>query len=132
MKNILFLCVENSCRSQIAEAFGHIYSNENDNIYSAGSKAIGVINPGVYTSFDDIEYDFKSHYSKGIEELPEVKFNTIILMGCGEKCPIRNADKVIQWKIPDPKELSQEEFNVIRDQIKENVIQLLDEMGSLV
>ena len=128
MKSIVFLCTENSCRSQIAEAYANLLSNYNVKSYSAGSKAVGVINPGVYTSFKNIKYNLKHHYSKGLNELPDIKFNAVVLMGCDEDCPKMNANKIIEWHIPDPKNMDQYDFNKVRDQIKQQVLELLEEM----
>ena len=92
---------------------------------------MGVINPGVYSAFEGLDYDLKSHYSKGLDELPEVKFDTVVLMGCGEDCPKIKAKKVIEWNVPDPKMLSQEDFDVIRDQIKDQVTGVLSKLEVL-
>ena len=132
MQSIVFLCIENSCRSQIAEAFAKMLGNEDLNVHSAGSKPLGIINPSVYTAFDDIDYNLKNHCSKGINDLPETQHKVVVLMGCGDKCPrVLKTDKVIKWDVPDPKLMSQEGFNDIRDEIKGHVAELLESIGAL-
>ena len=129
MKNILFVCVENSCRSQIAEAFANIHGNKQINSYSSGSKASGVINPKAIKSMADIGYDLTRHHSKSLDEIPDLEYDYAITMGCGDECPFVKANNRLDWAIADPKNMSEVEFNGIRDIIEQKVLVLLDTLS---
>ena len=122
---IVFVCVENSCRSQIAEAFARICAGPNVEVYSAGSRPSGQVNPKAIASMKEIGYDLATHESKSLEELPPVEFDAAITMGCGDECPHLRAKTRADWGIPDPKHLSPEEFRAVRDLIANKVRELL-------
>ena len=103
MKNILFVCVENSCRSQIAEAFAKIYGKGKVIAYSAGSKPSRKINLRAIEVMKEIDYDLSVHESKSLTEIPDVTYEHAITMGCGDACPLVIAYKREDWNIPDPK-----------------------------
>src|SRR5687768_3989945 len=91
VKRIVFVCVENSCRSQIAEAFGRLFAGANVEIYSAGSRPSGQVNPKAIASMKEIGYDLATHASKSLDDLPKVEFDAAITMGCGDECPFLQA-----------------------------------------
>ena len=122
---IVFVCIENSCRSQIAEAFAHIYGGPNLEVYSAGSRPSGQVNPKAIAAMKEIGYDLTTHASKSLGELPPVEFDAAITMGCGDECPHLRAKMHADWGIPDPKHLSPEEFRAVRDLIANKVRDLL-------
>ena len=120
MKRLIFLCVENSCRSQMAEAFGHLMAPEGYEIMSAGSNPSGQINPLAITTMQEIGYDLSSHISNNTKDL-KGKVDVLVSMGCGDSCPHLDCKERIEWNIPDPKNLSLKEFRKVRDKIKEEV-----------
>lgn len=122
---IVFVCVENSCRSQIAEAYARIFAGGNVDIYSAGSRPSGQINPKAIAAMKEVGYDLNTHASKGLDELPNVEFDAVITMGCGDACPFLRAKQHADWGIPDPKHLSPDEFRAVRDLIADKVRELL-------
>ncbi len=124
-KNILFVCVENSCRSQMAEAFAKIHGSEKVNAYSSGSKPSGTVNPKAIESMRELGYDLSKHQSKSLQEIPQVEYDAVITMGCGDECPFVRGKKREDWKLPDPKNMPLEEFRKIRDAIEEKVKELL-------
>lgn len=124
-KRVLFVCVENSCRSQIAEAFARIHGNENVEVYSAGSRASGRINPRAIDSMREIGYDLAAHASKSLADLPDVEYDYAITMGCGDECPFVRARHREDWAIPDPKEMDPTEFRRVRDAIETRVKALM-------
>ena len=126
MKRFLFVCVENSCRSQIAEAFARIYGNGKVEAYSAGSRPSGVVNPMAIASMGEIGYDLSLHNSKSLNDLPDVKWDFVATMGCGDECPYIRAERREDWAIPDPKDMPPEEFRRVRDQIAERVKQVVE------
>ena len=125
MKNVLFVCVENSCRSQMAEAFGKIHGEGVINVYSSGSKPSGVVNPKAIASMKEIGYDLSKHNSFGLGEIPQIKWDYAITMGCGDECPMILAENREDWGLPDPKHMEPEEFNKVRDIIESEVKELI-------
>jgi arsenate reductase (thioredoxin) len=125
VKRIVFVCVENSCRSQIAEAFGRMLAGPNIEIYSAGSRPSGQVNPKAIESMKEVGYDLTAHSSKGLDALPNVNFDFAITMGCGDECPFLRASSRVDWGIPDPKHLTADEFRLVREMIADKVRDLL-------
>ena len=130
MKKVLFVCVENSCRSQIAEAFARMYGNNEIEVYSAGSKPSGKINDKTIETMKEIGYDLSKHKSKSLDEIPKGNYDYVVTMGCGDNCPLIPATHREDWAIPDPKELSADEFKKIRDMIAVKVKQLIETICS--
>ena len=129
MKRILFVCVENSNRSQMAEAFARIHGGGNVEVYSAGSRPAGTINPKAVAAMRELGYDLTAHASKSLNEIPNVEFDFVATMGCGDDCPMVRAKRRADWSIPDPKHMSPEEFRQVRDLIEQNVRRMLGELG---
>ena len=120
-KSWLFVCVENSNRSQMAEAFARIYGGDKVEAYSAGSRPSGEINPKAIRTMKEIGYDLSKHRSKSLSEIPDIEFDFAATMGCGDECPFVRATRRQDWDIPDPKELPPEEFRAVRDLIEKRV-----------
>jgi arsenate reductase len=120
-KRLLFVCVENSNRSQMAEAFARIHGGEQIEVYSAGSRPSGRINSKAIESMKEIGYDLSQHQSKSLSEIPDIEFDFVATMGCGDACPFVRAKQREDWNIPDPKEMSSEEFRAVRDLIETKV-----------
>src|SRR2546421_6621092 len=109
-KKILFVCIENSNRSQMAEAFAAIHGNKKVEAFSAGSRPSGIINPKAIASMKEIGYDLSGQYSKSLDEIKDkAPFDAVITMGCGDACPWMPAKQFIDWQIPDPKEMKPDE-----------------------
>jgi arsenate reductase len=123
-KRVLFVCIENSCRSQMAEAFAHLYAHDSIQAFSAGSRPSGEINSTAISVMAELGYDLSRHSSKSLQEIPQVKYDYVITMGCGEECPFIPAENHEDWDLPDPKSLPLEEFRRVRDQIGERVKEL--------
>ncbi len=126
---ILFVCVENSNRSQMAEAFARMYGTDRVDAYSAGSHPSGRVNPRAIEFMKEIGYDLSAHRSKALTELPSGEFDVVIGMGCGDEgCAIVPARRREEWDIPDPKNLPPEEYRRVRDAIAEKVRALLAQL----
>jgi len=121
LKRLLFVCVENSNRSQMAEAFARIYGGDKIEAYSAGSRPCGKINPKAIAGMKEIGYDLSTHRSKSSSESPNIEFGFVAMMGCGDECPFVRAKRREDWDIPDPKELPPEQFRTVRDLIEAKV-----------
>jgi arsenate reductase len=125
-KKILFVCIENSNRSQMSQAFAKILGGENVEVYSAGSNPSGNINPKAVAAMKELGYDLSSHHSKSLDEVKKyAPFDAVVTMGCGDACPWMPAKKFIDWEIPDPKDLDENDFKKVRDMIRDKVKELL-------
>ena len=125
-KKILFVCVENSNRSQMSQAFAKIHGKDDVEAYSAGSRPGGIVNPKAITAMQELGYDLSSHDSKSLSEVEQyAPFDAVVTMGCGDACPWMPAKQFIDWEIPDPKHMEPVEFNKVRDYIEEKVKELL-------
>ena len=120
-KKLLFVCVENSCRSQMAEAFARIYGGDSVETYSAGSRPSRVVNRKAIESMWEIGYDLSTHESKSLDDLPDTEWDFVATMGCGDECPIVRAKRREDWQIPDPKNMDADDFRDVRDEIGEKV-----------
>ena len=125
-RRIVFVCVENSNRSQMAEAYARIHGKEDAEPYSAGSRPSGVVNSRAIEAMREVGYDLTLHKSKSLAELPEGEFDLAVTMGCGDECPNLRAKRREDWQIPDPKELPPEQFRPVRDLIEQKVKEILN------
>jgi protein-tyrosine-phosphatase len=125
-RRILFVCVENSNRSQMAEAFARVHGGDRVEAYSAGSRPSGRVNPRAVEAMREKGYDLAQHRSKGLADLPLGEFDVVVGMGCGDEgCALVPARRRETWDIPDPKELPPERFREVRDLIEAKVKHLL-------
>jgi arsenate reductase (thioredoxin) len=125
-KRVLFVCVENSNRSQMAEAFARIHGAGRVEAYSAGSRPSGRVNPKAIEAMGDLGYDLSRHTSKSLSDIPDVQYDFVATMGCGDECPFIKAKRREDWNIPDPKNMPPEEFRRVRDLIENRVKALLE------
>ena len=112
----------------MAEAFARIHGRDLVEAFSAGSNPSGQINPKAIEAMLAVGYDLSNHTSKSLAELPNVEFDFVATMGCGDACPNVRALWREDWNIPDPKDLSDGEFHEIRDKIEDRVIRVLREL----
>jgi arsenate reductase (thioredoxin) len=128
-KKILFVCVENSNRSQMSEAFAKMLGGSSIEAYSAGSMPSGKINPKAIESMKQLGYDLSSHHSKSLDEVKQyAPFDAVVTMGCGDACPWMPAKEFIDWEIPDPKNMNDVEFRAVRELLKNKVQTLLTDL----
>jgi len=101
MKRIAFLCIKNSCRSQIAEALCRHFAGDIFACYSAGSDPAGTVDPTAVRLMQEIYgIDLSQNRPKHISDLPDI--DIIVTMGCGVACPVIPGAKRIAWQIDDP------------------------------
>jgi arsenate reductase len=122
---VLFVCIENAGRSQMAEAFMRQAAPDLVEVFSAGSRPSGKINPVVASAMQEVGCDLNAHRSKSLAELPAGKYAYVVTMGCGDECPFIPADRHVDWNIPDPKGLPLDKVRAIRDLIKTQVEELI-------
>ena len=126
MKTIVFVCVENSNRSQMAEAFARIHGAGKIDAYSAGSRPSGRVNPKAIEAMQEIGYDLTTHNSKGLDAFNGQEVEVAVTMGCGDECPLIRAQRRLDWKIPDPRDMTPDQFREVRNLIETKVVQLLE------
>jgi protein-tyrosine-phosphatase len=126
---ILFACVENSNRSQLAEAFARIHGPQGFEFASAGSRPSGRVNPKAIAALARRGYDASSHSSKGFDALGSAPWDAVITMGCGEECPFIPALVREDWDLPDPALLDEAEYEETVSEVERRVLDLFARMG---
>ena len=121
---VLFVCVENSCRSQIAEAFANKLGKNVVEAWSAGSKPSGKVNEMAIQVMKEHDIDLGHHNSKGLSDLPKVEWDYVVTMGCGDACPFVPSKGKLDWNIPDPKSMPEDEFRKVVGKIEQEVVLL--------
>jgi arsenate reductase (thioredoxin) len=127
MKRVLFVCIENANRSQMAEAFAHIHGGDTVEALSAGSHPSGVINPKAIRFMSELGYDLSGHDSKSLDQI-DGEFDAVITMGCGDDCPWVPAKRREDWALPDPKHMDDDGYRAVRDEISQRVKSLLAQL----
>ncbi len=118
--------MENSNRSQMSQALVTMLGDGNVEAYSAGSKPSGTINPKAIASMKELGYDLGVHKSKSLEEVKQLApFDVVVTMGCGDACPWMPAKRFVDWEIPDPRNMNEEDFRKTRNLIRSKVEELL-------
>ena len=124
--HILFVCVENSNRSQMAEAFARLHGGHAVEAWSAGSRPSGIVNPRAIASMKQRGIDLSGHHSKSLDDVPQVAWDAVVTMGCGDSCP-RLASRLREdWPLPDPRNMEPPQFAIVRDEIERRVLDLLN------
>lgn len=122
---VLFVCIENANRSQMAQAFARIHGGATVEAYSAGSRPSGSLNPKAVQAMRELGYDLSAHKSRSLAGIPDIEYDVVITMGCGDACPCVRAKQREEWNIPDPKHLPTEQFRRVRDLIEAKVTDML-------
>jgi protein-tyrosine-phosphatase len=128
MKKVVFLCTENSNRSQMAEAFARLHGKDVVEAWSAGSSPSGTVNPRAVTAMAEKGYDLGRHTSKSTADLPAGPWDYVITMGCGDQCPWLAGAHREDWGLPDPKTMPPDEFKQVRDEIERRVVELVSRL----
>jgi len=129
VRSILFVCIENAGRSQIAEAFGKYYGKDKLIISSAGNKPSDKVNPIVVQAMNEKGIDISQNKPKLISAQMAMEADLIVTMGCSAQgiCPGPFFKPTIDWKLEDPKDKPIEKVREIRDSIEQLVRKLVDE-----
>ena len=126
-KRVLFVCVENSNRSQMAEAFARKLGGAQVQAMSAGSRPSGRLNPKAVRFMAELGYDLSAQTSKSLDDV-DGEFDAVVTMGCGDSCPWLPAKRREDWALPDPRELDDDGYRSVRDQIGARVQALLESL----
>jgi arsenate reductase len=122
---VLFVCVQNSGRSQMAAGLLHRRAAGLVHVRSAGSDPAEVINPSVVTAMGELGIDLSQEFPKPLTDEVVRAADAVITMGCGDACPIYPGKRYEDWEVSDPAEKSLEEVREIRDEIDRRVTELL-------
>ncbi len=124
-KSILFVCVENANRSQMAAAFARMYGKNEFEVYSAGSQPAEEVNQKAIRAMQEASYDLTRHHPQSLSEIPDIEYDFVATMGCGDECPFVRAKRREDWSIPDPKNMPHDEFIEVRNVIEAKVKAIL-------
>ncbi|MFO7650540.1 MAG: arsenate reductase ArsC [bacterium] len=130
MTRILFACVGNSCRSQMAEAFCRDLGRDVE-CASAGSKPAAVVQPDTIAAMAEVGIDISAARPKGFKSLPDLKYDYLVTMGCEVVCPFLPGAKEVKWEIPDPYGKGIDEYRRVRDITRKQVRDLLESLDRL-
>jgi protein-tyrosine-phosphatase len=128
-KQLLFVCIENSNRSQMAQAFARMLGGDRVEAWSAGSRPSGKVNPKAVAAMAELGYDLSTHDSKSLDDIPDMAYDLVVTMGCGDECPFVRAAQREDWALPDPRHLEGADFLAVRDDIRQRVAAALAAMG---
>ncbi|MBI4713191.1 MAG: arsenate reductase ArsC [Planctomycetes bacterium] len=126
MIRVLFLCIGNSARSQMAEGFARSLAGDRIEIFSAGSKPADTLEHLAVKAMAEKGIDISPARPKGFDKIPAGVVDYVVSMGCGDTCPAVPAKQYIEWHIPDPKGKDIEVFRDIRDKIEQQVQKLFN------
>ena len=126
---VLFVCVQNAGRSQMAAALLDHYAAGRVHVRSAGSEPADQVNPAVVEAMSELGVDLSKEFPKPMTDEAVRAADTVITMGCGDACPIYPGKRYEDWEIDDPAETDLEGVRRIRDEISQRVRTLLDEVA---
>ncbi len=130
MTRILFACVANSCRSQMAEGFCRALGRDVE-CASAGSHPGFGVHPDAVRAMAELDIDIAGHRVNGFAALRAERFDVFVTMGCGETCPFWPGARLLEWDIPDGCGGTMDDVRQARDLIRDKVVGLLRELDCL-
>jgi protein-tyrosine-phosphatase len=125
---VLFVCVHNAGRSQMAAALLDRYANGRVRVTSAGSEPVSEVNRAVVAAMEEIGLDLSKEYPKPLTDEVIGTADVLVTMGCGDACPVYPGKRYVDWELPDPAGKSLEKVRPIRDEIDRRVQELLTEL----
>jgi len=127
--SILFLCVHNAGRSQMAAAFARHFGEGRVTVFSAGSAPGETLNPAVVAAMEEVGISIAGETPKKLTTEMGLEATVIVTMGCGDACPVYPGKRYLDWELTDPAGKSVEVVREIRDDISARVRALLAELG---
>lgn len=126
---VVFLCVHNAGRSQMAAGWMHRLAGDRVEVFSGGSDPASVVNPSAVAAMAEVGIDISSEFPKPWTDEVVRAADVIVTMGCGDSCPIFPGKRYLDWEVGDPAGLPVEQVRPIRDEIGRRVRSILDELG---
>lgn len=127
--SVLFVCVHNAGRSQMAAALTHHLGGGQVSVWSAGSAPADEINPAVVAAMKELGLDLSQELPKPLTDDAVRAADVVITMGCGDACPIYPGKRYEDWEVDDPAGQPVKRVRAIRDDIRERVERLLTDLG---
>jgi arsenate reductase (thioredoxin) len=129
MGNVLFVCVQNAGRSQMAEAlFSRLVSGRHEG-RSGGTQPAERVHPEVVEALREVGVDASDRVPRRLERSDAEWADVVVTMGCGDECPYIPGKRYVDWELPDPAGRSAEDVRAIRDEIQAHVAGLVGELG---
>jgi arsenate reductase (thioredoxin) len=126
--NVLFVCVQNAGRSQIAEALFRRVAGDEHEARSAGSAPAERVHPEVVEVMREVGIDLQGHVPRALD-LSDVEWaELVVTMGCGDACPVLPGKRYVDWELPDPAGLPVDEVRAVRDEIDRRVKGLVNDL----
>jgi arsenate reductase len=125
---VLFLCVHNAGRSQMAAALLAARAGGRIGVHSAGSAPGETLNPAVVAAMAEVGVDIAGERPKGLTDEAARRADVIVTMGCGDECPVYHGKRYVDWELPDPAGKELAEVRRIRDEIARRVDRLITEL----
>ena len=125
---ILFLCVHNAGRSQMAAGFARTLGGDRIVVHSAGSAPGEVLNPAVVEAMKERDIDISNEAPRTLTEEMGLNADVIVTMGCGDACPVYPGKRYLDWDLMDPANKNVDEVRQIRDEIEQRVRDLLADL----
>ena len=121
LPRVLFVCVQNAGRSQLAQA---LYERRGGEARSAGSKPAESVHPEVVEALREVGIDIEGRKPRGISREDVEWTELVVTMGCGDACPVLPGKRYVDWELPDPSEMSLDQVRALRDEIERRVSRL--------
>ena len=125
---VLFVCVHNAGRSQMAAGLLAKHANGRINVRSAGSAPADEVNPAVVQAMAEVGVDISQEYPKPLTDDFARAADVLVTMGCGDACPVYPGKRYLDWQLPDPAGRGVDAVRPIRDEIDRRVLALIDEL----
>ena len=122
---VLYFCIDNACRSQLAEALTNMLGTEGVEAYSAGAAPAATLDEKACDVMRELGYEMSGQYPKSIDDLPEIEFDYAVTLGCGDETPVVKARMMFDWDIPETRGMSVSDIRSVRDTIRDRVERLL-------
>lgn len=129
MSRVLFVCVQNAGRSQMAEGLLRLRAGGRHEGRSAGSRPAQRVHPEVVTVMAELGADLSERVPRGLGEEDSAWAEVVVTMGCGDACPVLPGTRYVDWNVPDPAGRSVDEVRVIRAEIERRIDELLRLLG---
>lgn len=126
---ILFVCVHNAGRSQMAAAWTRHLGGDQVEVYSGGSSPASMVNPAAAEVMREVGIEIGSFTPKSFDVETVKVVDAVITMGCGDTCPIFPGKRYEDWELEDPAGLGVDAVRPIRDEIRRRVVELLNDLG---
>lgn len=130
VSNVIFVCVQNAGRSQMAEALMRRAAGDKVRTSSAGSAPAKAVHPSVIATMREIDIDLTAVVPRALVDVDLDQVDVVVTMGCGDACPVIPGKRYVDWELADPATMDLDQVRELRDQIDDKVHALLKELAS--